>query len=277
MFVCPIASMTVASALPMRVFRLSNAVPMPPVAAFAWSLKDFTEPVPFASSSTRASLNFWMWLVGIAPLTPTPRYSPRSRAEWPAPRTAVASCFIWPGAVSMSEFQSSPSALPLDRICENWYMAPCAAAVPLPPASITSLNARAILVASPRLPPVDAICWVNDASASVEDGRPSRWSLIALMDLSAVFAEYPSDCMTVGKLFSVSTRATAVPIEPEIASIAFDTTLAAAPATAPAFANLPPNAALASSPSFPAAPVPTPANARETSALSPVILGDTVR
>ncbi len=186
---CPTVSMTVVMALPRRVCTLSSAVCTPPVALLACSAKLATPLPPFLSRSMMACLNFSMRSVGMASDTPTPRYSPSSCAEWPAPRMEVASWRIWPGAVSMREFQSSPCALPLDSIWVNWYIAPCAAAVPLPPASIMSLKAKPRLVDSLSVPPVAAICCTKVARESVELGSPSRWSLICWMDASALLAE----------------------------------------------------------------------------------------
>ena len=188
-FFWPTVSMMVVSALLARTLTLSSAVPTPPVAALACSEKLAIPLPPSLSRSMIACLNCSMRSFGMAPATPTPRYSPRSCAVAPAPSMLFASWLIWPGAVSMSELQSSPWALPLERICVNWYIAPCAACVPFPPASIMSLNARPRLVAPLRLPPVAAICCVKVASASVELGSPSRCSLICWMDASAALAE----------------------------------------------------------------------------------------
>ena len=76
----------------------------------------------------------------------------------PAPRSAVAIWFSWPGMTSCSVRQSCNSGLPLDRICEYCCMARLTSAADAPEARHMSLNAMPMFVASSRFEESGASC-----------------------------------------------------------------------------------------------------------------------
>ena len=118
-------------------------------------------------------------------------------------------------------------------------MARDTSAVDAPDASIMLFIARPSVVASSRLEQRGASCCTMLATWLVELGRPSRLFWMRWIEADASSAEYPRLDITLGKLFSVSTREIAALREFDTALNAPDAAVATSPASAPAFAENP--------------------------------------
>ena len=160
--------------------------------------------------------------------------------------------------------QAAMSTFPAASICVYCVSAFSCSAVLAPPASIASLNASEMFVASSRLFVSGASCCTMPAIALDVVGRPSSALLILRMLAPASSAEYPRFFMTLGKLFIWSARLIALPMLLLTALTALPTTLCTAPAIAPALADRPESMPL---PAFPPALLPA-FSAAESNALA---------